>query len=99
MGKWKYKIVDSKDVPGRGIFKRKARTDIEGYLNDLGKDGIKVILVSLDGDAVQAGSGPILWVKCRGLHNFQRGALELSEVKIADINNKPLAANLAGASL
>ena len=43
MGKWKYKIVDSKDVPGRGIFKRKARTDIEGYLNDLGKDGWEII--------------------------------------------------------
>ena len=43
MTKWEYKIVDSKDVSGGGIFKGKARADVEAYLNGLGKDGWEII--------------------------------------------------------
>ncbi len=39
MKEWEYKIVDSKDVGGGGVFKGKERTDVEAYLNELGKDG------------------------------------------------------------
>jgi hypothetical protein len=40
---WEYKIVDSKDVSGGGIFKGKDRADLEAYLNVLGKDGWEII--------------------------------------------------------
>ena len=43
MRKWEYKIVDSKDVPGGGIFKGKARSDVEVYLSSLGKEGWEII--------------------------------------------------------
>ena len=43
MKKWQYKIVDSKDVPGGGVFKGKERADVEDYLNNLGKDGWEII--------------------------------------------------------
>ena len=43
MKKWEYKIVDSKDVRGGGVFKGKARTDVEAYLNELGGDGWEII--------------------------------------------------------
>ncbi len=40
---WTYKIVDSKDVRGGGVFKGKERTDVEAYLNELGNDGWEII--------------------------------------------------------
>lgn len=43
MKKWEYKIVDSKDVPGGGIFKGKARADVEAYLNQLGGEGWEIV--------------------------------------------------------
>ena len=43
MTKWEYKIVDSKDVSGGGIFKGKDRADLETYLIGLGKDGWEII--------------------------------------------------------
>ena len=43
MKKWQYKIIDSKDVPGGGVFKDKDRTDIETYLNDIGNQGWEII--------------------------------------------------------
>ena len=43
MRKWEYKIVDSKDVPGGGIFTGKARSDVDIYLSSLGKDGWEII--------------------------------------------------------
>jgi hypothetical protein len=43
MKKWEYKIVDSKDVPGGGVFKGKDRGDVEVYLNQLGADGWEII--------------------------------------------------------
>jgi hypothetical protein len=33
MKKWEYRIVDSKDVPGGGIFKGKERSEVERYLS------------------------------------------------------------------
>jgi hypothetical protein len=46
MTKWEYKIIDSKDISGGGIFKGKDRADVEAYLNGIGKDGWEII--SLD---------------------------------------------------
>lgn len=43
MKKWEYKIVDSKDVAGGGIFKGRARSDVESYLSSLGKEGWELI--------------------------------------------------------
>jgi len=43
MGRWEYKIVDSKDVRGGGVFRGKARPDVEAYLNELGRDGWEII--------------------------------------------------------
>ena len=43
MKEWEYKIVDSKDVPGGGIFKGKDRTAVEIHLNNLGKEGWEII--------------------------------------------------------
>ena len=46
MKKWEYKIVDSKDVAGGGIFRGKDRLEVDKYLNSLGEEGWEV--VSLD---------------------------------------------------
>lgn len=43
MSKWTYKIIDSKDVDGGGLFTGKKRPDVEKYLNDLGADGWEII--------------------------------------------------------
>ena len=43
MAKWEYKIVDSKDVPGGGIFKGKDRAAVESYLNQLGYEGWEIV--------------------------------------------------------
>ncbi len=43
MKRWEYKIVDSKDVGGGGIFKGKDRGDIELYLSGLGREGWEII--------------------------------------------------------
>jgi len=43
MKKWEYMIVDSKDVPGGGIFKGKDRSEVDGYLNNLGEQGWEII--------------------------------------------------------
>jgi hypothetical protein len=43
MKKWTYKIIDSKDIPGEGFFKRRSRVKIEEYLCSLGQDGWEII--------------------------------------------------------
>ena len=43
MKKWEYKIIDSKDVPGSGIFRGKERGKIEEYLNNLGEEGWEIV--------------------------------------------------------
>ncbi len=43
MRRWEYKIVDSNDVPGGGIFKGKSRDSLEEYLNRLGAEGWEVV--------------------------------------------------------
>ena len=48
MTKWEYKIVDSKDVSGGGIFKGKDRAGIEAYLNGLGMDGWEIITLDFN---------------------------------------------------
>ena len=42
MKKWEYKIVDSKDIAGGGVFKGTPRENIEAYLTKLGDDGWEV---------------------------------------------------------
>ena len=43
MKRWEYKIVDSKDVAGGGIFKGKDRSEVDRYLNELGQEGWEVV--------------------------------------------------------
>lgn len=43
MTKWEYMIVDSRDVPGRGVFKGRDRADVDRYLTDLGLEGWEVV--------------------------------------------------------
>ena len=43
MKKWEYKIIDTKDVPGGGVFKGKSRDAIETYLNELGAQGWEIL--------------------------------------------------------
>ncbi len=53
MKKWEYRIIDSKDVPSRGILKGKSREAIEEHLNKLGAEGWEV--VNLDALEFQGG--------------------------------------------
>ena len=43
MKKWEYRIVDTKDVPGGGLFAGKSREAIEAYLNKLGGQGWEIV--------------------------------------------------------
>ena len=43
MKKWEYMIVDSKDVPGGGVFKGKDRSQVDKYLNQLGQEGWEIV--------------------------------------------------------
>ena len=43
MKKWAYKIIDSADVRGNGVFKIKKRSDLEAYLRDIGEAGWEII--------------------------------------------------------
>ncbi|MCF7732458.1 MAG: DUF4177 domain-containing protein [Akkermansiaceae bacterium] len=43
MKKWEYKIVDSKDVAGGGIFRGKDRPEVDKYLNSLGEEGWEIV--------------------------------------------------------
>ncbi len=43
MRKYRYKIVDSKDVESAGLFKGKKREDVEAYLNELGTEGWELV--------------------------------------------------------
>ena len=38
MSKWEYRILDSKDIEGGGIFKGTPRENTEAYLTALGND-------------------------------------------------------------
>lgn len=46
--KWQYKIIDSKDVAGGGVFKGKDRSDIESYLNELGLEGWEIVNIDFN---------------------------------------------------
>ena len=43
MKKWEYRIIDTKEVPGRGFFKAKDRQTVEAYLNELGEQGWEIV--------------------------------------------------------
>ena len=43
MSRWQYMIVDSKDVAGGGVFRGKTRSDVEAYLNRIGKDEWEIV--------------------------------------------------------
>ena len=40
---FEYKIVDTRDVASKGVFKGRSREDIESYLNQLGKQGWELV--------------------------------------------------------
>ena len=48
MAKWEYKIIDSRDVPGSGLFKGRDRTTLEEYLCKLGDDGWEIVNVDFN---------------------------------------------------
>lgn len=81
----------------------KTTSRTRGFLirfNDLGDEGVKVILVSLNGKAISPGNGAILEVFYKGGRRFfgKKAGLELSGVNIADIKNQPIKASLVGTS-
>lgn len=43
MKKWAYKVVDSRDLEGGGVFKGKDREVVEAYLNQLGQEGWEIV--------------------------------------------------------
>ena len=43
MKKWEYKIVNSKDVSRKGVFRGRNREELEEYLNNLGEDGWEIV--------------------------------------------------------
>ena len=43
MKKFEYKMIDSQDVASAGLFKGRAREDIEVYLNQLGAQGWELV--------------------------------------------------------
>lgn len=45
MKKYKYKIVDTRDVASAGLFKGRKREDVEAYLNLLGAQGWELVNV------------------------------------------------------
>ena len=48
MAKWEYKIIDSRDVPGNGLFKGRDRGELEEYLRKLGEDGWEIVNVDFN---------------------------------------------------
>ena len=57
--------------------------------NDLGEKGLKIILVSLRGDSIPPGDGPIARIICQDLGSGNIN-LEMRDVNVADINNQPI---------
>jgi hypothetical protein len=47
MKKWEYRIIDTKEVLGGGVFKGKSRQAIEAYLNELGRQGWEVVNIDV----------------------------------------------------
>ena len=95
-----FTLSDQPDVVTARRIKTTSRT--KGFLaqfNDLGEEGVRVVLVSLKGKAISPGSGPILKIAYRGLRGLRakKANLELTGVNVADINNQPVAAGLTGA--
>src|SRR5690242_7907520 len=43
MKKWEYRIIDTQEVPGGGIFGGKSRQAVEAYLNELGEQGWQIV--------------------------------------------------------
>lgn len=43
MKKWEYKILDSSDVPRAGFLKGRDRSDVEKFLNSLGREGWELV--------------------------------------------------------
>lgn len=42
--RWEYKLIDSKDV-GEGFFKGPDRSNVERYLDNLGRDGWELVAI------------------------------------------------------
>lgn len=48
MAKWEYRIVDSRDVPGSGLFSGRDRGAIEEYLCKMGDEGWELVNVDFN---------------------------------------------------
>ncbi len=94
-----------KDMPDIATAQRLMTTvRSKGFLaqfNDLGDKGVKVILVSLDGKAISPGIGPILKIAYKTAPGVRakKADLTLTDVNVADINNKPVNVTVKGTSL
>lgn len=55
---WEYKIISSEDAEGGGFLKSRSRSDVEAYLNGLGRERWEIVDIdfaaSLDGRTVGA---------------------------------------------
>ena len=85
-------------LPDVALVKRiKTTPRTKGFMarfNNLGEEGVKVILVSLKGKAISSGSGPIAEIICKGLR-AAKANLKLTDVNVADSNNQPLKVSLS----
>ena len=43
MKKWQYRIINTNEVPGGGIFKGKTQQAVEDYLNEIGEEGWEIV--------------------------------------------------------
>ena len=89
-----FTLIHLPDVATVKKIKTTSRTrDFIAQFNDLGDEGVKVILLPLKGKAISPGSGPIVEIVGEGLRT--ENAL-LTDVNAADINNQPLKVSLGG---
>jgi len=52
MLKWEYRILDSKDLEGEGVFgDKRSKKDIVEYLNRLGKQGWEIVSLDVNENA------------------------------------------------
>lgn len=52
MLKWEYRILDSKDLEGEGVFgDKRSKKDIVEYLNRVGKQGWEIVSLDVNENA------------------------------------------------
>ena len=67
MKKWEYKVLDSKNIPRAGILKGRDRSGVEKYLNNLGREGWELSI--LTSGNWRAASSSRVWPRERQVGN------------------------------